>query len=71
MLTPLFYVTLSVDRVNSNDGYVKTNIVLCLDSINTMKNTLDLNDFYMVIDNLYNNKSTTFSNLKSNFNIIL
>ncbi len=37
--------TLSIDRVDSNRGYVKDNVVLCLWTINLMKQDLDLTEF--------------------------
>ena len=35
----------SVDRVDSNKGYLKDNVVLCCDSVNTMKMKLDTKEF--------------------------
>ena len=37
--------TLSIDRVDSSKGYIKENIVLCCDSVNTMKMKLKVSDF--------------------------
>ena len=37
--------TLSIDRIDSNVGYIKNNIVLCCDAINTMKMKLETNEF--------------------------
>lgn len=34
------YYNVSIDRVDSSIGYIKSNIVLCCDSINTMKNAM-------------------------------
>lgn len=39
------YHNLSVDRVESDKGYIKDNIVLCCDSINTMKNSMPVSVF--------------------------
>lgn len=46
--------TLSVDRIDSSKGYVKTNIVLCCDSVNTMKMKLNTNDFLDVCKKIVN-----------------
>lgn len=34
------YYNVSIDRIDSNVGYTRNNIVLCCDSINTMKNSM-------------------------------
>jgi hypothetical protein len=44
---------MSVDRVDSNKGYVKDNIVLCCSIINSMKNTLSTEEFFSIIKVLY------------------
>lgn len=38
------YNTLSIDRVDSSKGYVKGNVVFCLNSINMLKSNHDLKD---------------------------
>lgn len=45
----------SADRIDSNQSYVDGNIVLCCWSINNMKQDLSIDDFKMLISNLYNN----------------
>lgn len=39
------YNTVSVDRVDSNKGYIESNIVLCCQKINVVKNNLNDVDF--------------------------
>jgi hypothetical protein len=48
------YNTLSVDRIDSSKGYVKGNIVLCCDCVNTMKMKLTTNEFLTVCKNVVN-----------------
>lgn len=45
----------SVDRVNSNIDYNKNNIVICLQEVNIMKNTLTIEQFKFLISALYKN----------------
>ncbi len=42
-----------IDRVNSNLGYVKNNIVTCCKYCNTAKNTMTQEDFFTFIKRLY------------------
>ena len=37
--------SISIDRINSKQGYTKQNIVLCSIGVNKMKNNLDVGDF--------------------------
>jgi len=46
---------ISADRVDSNISYVDGNIVLCCWGVNNMKQDLSIDDFKMLISNLYNN----------------
>lgn len=39
------YNTISLDRINSNDGYVKGNVVFCCARINNMKSDLTVDEF--------------------------
>lgn len=39
------YYNVSIDRVDSSKGYTKNNVVLCCDSINTMKNSMPIKIF--------------------------
>jgi len=43
---------MSVDRIDSNKGYVKDNVVLCCSIINSMKNTLSTEEFFLIIKKL-------------------
>ena len=45
----------SIDRIDSNKGYTKENIVICLQEINIMKNDLSLADFKNFISLIYKN----------------
>ena len=47
--------TMSVDRLNSNIGYNRGNIVITHNYINLMKNDLDIETFKKFIKNIYNN----------------
>lgn len=49
--------TLSIDRINSNIGYIKSNIVLTSAIVNNMKNDLSDEDFIKIITLIYNNNS--------------
>jgi hypothetical protein len=50
--------TLSIDRIDSNKGYLKDNVVLVTGLINLMKNDLSDNEFRNIIKILYSNIST-------------
>lgn len=41
--------SVSLDRLDNNMGYVSGNVVLCLASVNTMKNTMTLQEFKELI----------------------
>ena len=45
----------SIDRIDSNKGYIPNNIVICLQKINIMKNDLSLTDFKNLISLIYKN----------------
>ena len=45
----------SMDRRDSNKGYIKGNIVICEDKINVMKSNLSIKEFKERIVNIYNN----------------
>lgn len=45
----------SVDRIDSNKGYIKGNIIICEDKINVMKSNLSIKEFKERIVNIYNN----------------
>jgi hypothetical protein len=49
--------TLSIDRINSNLGYLKDNIVLVTAIVNSMKNELSEENFLFLIKQItnYNN----------------
>lgn len=47
--------SVSVDRIDPNQGYLKDNIVLCLLCINTFKGQHKITDIKNVIKSLYNN----------------
>lgn len=49
----------SIDRINSNKGYTKDNVVITLGVINLMKRDLELNEFIELcsqVANHFNNK---------------
>lgn len=50
------YDSISIDRLNSNKGYIENNIVLCRWVINRMKNNLPLNKFLEIIKEIYKYK---------------
>ena len=45
----------SIDRIDSNKGYIKNNICICLSIVNKAKSDLDVGIFKWMIVNLYNN----------------
>ena len=58
--------TLSVDRVDSSRGYTKDNVVLCCDSINTMKMKLETSNFLDICKTI-----VAYQNTKNdNFHIV-
>lgn len=59
------YNTLSIDRIDSSKGYVKGNIVLCCDCVNTMKMKLTTNEFLTICKNVVNH----FGNLTQSHDI--
>jgi len=46
---------ISVDRIDSRDGYIKPNIVLCTKAINYAKHSLSKKEFYQMCNNVVNN----------------
>jgi len=46
-------VVVSLDRINPDLGYIKGNVVYCIDRINTMKWTSSLSMFKKLIDTIY------------------
>ena len=44
-----------LDRIDSNIGYVKSNVIPCCKKCNTAKNVLSQNDFKNLITKIYNN----------------
>lgn len=46
------YYNVSIDRVDSTVGYTKDNIVLCCDSINSMKNSMPKEFFIELCRNI-------------------
>jgi len=53
------YDTASVDRINSDLGYTKDNIVWCINSINIMKSNHTMEVFNAIVDGLLNNRVCT------------
>ena len=46
----------SLDRINSNMGYTKENVVFVLTIVNSMKNNLSEEEFFNLVEILYKNK---------------
>lgn len=42
-----------IDRINSNEGYTKSNVVACCFNCNRAKSNLDQKEFYQLIENIY------------------
>lgn len=57
--------SISVDRVDSNLGYTKDNIVVCYYLVNSMKNNLPLADFKNICGKVYYNLEINESNKES------
>lgn len=51
------YDTISLDRVDSNKGYIKNNVVFCLNSVNIMKSNHNLSDLQKVFDGFFVKRS--------------
>lgn len=45
----------SIDRLDSSQGYIKTNVVLCRNCINYMKTDLSIDDFRLLVKEVYEN----------------
>jgi hypothetical protein len=43
----------SIDRIDSNIGYTKNNVCLCLTNVNTMKLDMNIEDFFKMIEAIY------------------
>ena len=50
------YTYPTIDRIDSNKGYVKGNICICTQFVNTMKNNATVDQFKDIITKIYNNK---------------
>lgn len=51
--------SVSVDRIDSEQGYVMGNVVLCCAVVNTMKSDMAVNEFISFIGALYEHNLTT------------
>lgn len=51
-----FFNQVSIDRINSDIGYIKSNIQLVIKDINFMKHKLDLNEFKDLCNQIINHK---------------
>jgi len=51
--TIMNYNTLSIDRLDSTEGYIEGNIVLVTSIVNTMKNNLTEEEFLSLIETIY------------------
>lgn len=47
----------SIDRLDSSKGYVFSNIVICIQKLNLMKHTLELEEFIYFCKKVANNKN--------------
>lgn len=52
------YTTVSLDRLNNNEGYTKKNVVFCCGFINVMKNTLSYDQFVTACGTIFHHCST-------------
>lgn len=48
--------TASVDRIQASKGYTRDNVVLCCDSVNSMKNSMSYETFVELCENIVANK---------------
>lgn len=48
--------TITIDRINSDFGYVKGNVVLCCFCVNSAKNELSMEEFNLLIKDLFMNR---------------
>lgn len=48
--------TASVDRIQASKGYTRDNVVLCCDSVNSMKNSMSYETFVELCENIVVNK---------------
>ena len=56
-LIPENYKDYSIDRIDSNLGYIEGNIVITTNRVNTAKNDMTTEEFKKLILDLYNNIS--------------
>jgi len=47
--------SISIDRIDSTQGYTKNNVVLCCNRVNLIKNDMTIENFKNIIIDLYNN----------------
>lgn len=45
----------TIDRIDSNNGYVKGNVCICTFIVNMMKNNLTVDQFKDLVTKIYNN----------------
>lgn len=48
--------SLSIDRIDTEKGYTRDNIVLVSSIVNSMKNDLSEIEFFKVVDKIYHNR---------------
>lgn len=56
-----FFNQVSIDRINSDIGYIKSNIQLVIKDINFMKHKLDLNEFKDLCNKVINHKRSIYA----------
>ena len=54
-LVPENYEDYSLDRIDSNLGYIEGNVVITTTRVNVMKNDMSIEEFKKMISDLYNN----------------
>ena len=54
-LVPENYEDYSLDRIDSNLGYIEGNVVVTTTRVNVMKNDMSIEEFKKLISDLYNN----------------
>ena len=54
---PENYEDYSIDRIDSNLGYIEGNIVITTNRVNTMKNDMSTEEFKKLISDIYKNIS--------------
>jgi hypothetical protein len=58
--------SVSIDRIDSNKGYIADNIVLCQKKTNIMKNNASIEELVEFAENIVNNKNNIISKLPIN-----